>query len=57
MIDPIVEEIHKIREKHAEKFDYDIDAIFKDLQKKQSKSKRKIVSFIEIKKNEEKKVA
>jgi hypothetical protein len=29
--DPIVEEIHKIREKYAEKFGFDLDAIFANL--------------------------
>jgi hypothetical protein len=61
MIDPIVEEIHKIRKDFAEKFDYDVDAMFEDLRKKQAKSNRKIVSFAKGKnKNrdaDEKKVA
>jgi hypothetical protein len=34
--DPIVEEIHKFREAHARKFNYDIDAIFEDLRRKQA---------------------
>ena len=50
MIDPIVEEIHKIREEYAEKFDYNIDAMFEDLREKQSESSRKIVSFAKDKK-------
>ena len=45
MIDPIVEEIHKIRKEYAEKFDFDVDAMFQDLQKKQTEGNRKIVSF------------
>ena len=45
MTDPIVEEIHKIREEYAEKFGYDVDAMFEDLRKKQSQSKHIIVSF------------
>ncbi len=61
MIDPIVEEIHKIRQDLAAKFDYDIDAIFEDLRQKQLKSNRKIVSFVKDKKEkqsiDEKKVA
>lgn len=61
MIDPIVEEIHKIREEQAAKFDFDVDVIFNDLRQKQSTSDRKIVSFAENKeKNQvstEKKVA
>lgn len=61
MIDPIVEEIHKIRKEFAEKFDYDVDAMFEDLRKKQTQSKRKIVSFAKGKNTrqatDEKKVA
>ena len=52
MIDPIVEEIHKIRKEYAEKFDFDVDAMFQDLQKKQTESNRKIVSFVK-KENQE----
>jgi len=52
MIDPIVEEIHKIREEYAAEFDYDIDAMFEDLNKKQAESNHKIVSFVK-KENQE----
>ncbi len=45
MTDPIVEEIHKIRKEYAEKFDFDVDAMFQDLHKKQTESNRQIVSF------------
>jgi len=38
--DPIVEKIHKIRKKHAEKFKYDIGAICDDLREKESKLAR-----------------
>lgn len=41
--DPIVEEIHRIREEYAASFNYDIDAIFDDLKAKQAKSERKVV--------------
>ena len=34
--DPIVEEIHRTREKLAAAFDYDIKAIFADLRKRQA---------------------
>jgi hypothetical protein len=59
MIDPIVEEIHKIRKEFAEKFDYNVDSMFEDLRKKQTESNRKIVSFTKSKKQNtnEKKVA
>ena len=44
--DPIVEEVRKIREAHAAKFNYDIKAIVKDAQKRQRTSKHRIVSFV-----------
>lgn len=31
--DPIVEEIRKIRDEHAARFNYDLDAIFDDIKK------------------------
>jgi hypothetical protein len=42
--DEIVEEIHHIREEHAKTFNYDLDAIFADWQKRQKESGRKIIS-------------
>ena len=45
MKDEIIEEIHKYREEYAKKFNYDLDLIFEDLQKKQKESGRKYVSF------------
>lgn len=44
--DPIVEEIHKIREAHATKFNYDLLAIVRDYQRQQRQSRKKIVSFV-----------
>lgn len=43
--DEIVEEIHQIREQYAKSFNYDLDAIFADLRKKQAESGRKIVNL------------
>ncbi|AFZ07655.1 hypothetical protein Osc7112_3272 [Oscillatoria nigro-viridis PCC 7112] len=43
--DEIVEEIHKIREEYAKSFNYDLDAIFADLQKKQAESGREVVKL------------
>ena len=43
--DEIVEEIHRIREEYAKSFDYDLDAIFADLRKKEAESGRKVVSL------------
>ena len=43
--DQIVEEIHQIREAYAKSFDYDLDAIFEDLRKKEAQSGREVVSL------------
>ena len=43
--DPIIEEIHKIREEHAKKFNYNLLAIFNDLKEQEKKSGRKFVSL------------
>jgi hypothetical protein len=43
--DPIVEEIRRLREQYASQFNYDIDSIFRDIQKRQDKSGKKLVSF------------
>ncbi len=45
MKDPIVEEIRKIREAHAAKFQFDLHAICKDLQKKEKTCGHTIVSL------------
>jgi hypothetical protein len=43
--DEIVEEIHQIREAYAKSFNYDLDAIFEDLRKKETESGREVVSL------------
>jgi hypothetical protein len=43
--DPIVEEIQKIREAHAKKFNHDMLAIYNDLKTKEMKSEWKIVTL------------
>lgn len=43
--DPIVEEVRKIREEHAARFNYDLDAIYKDLKRLEQESGRKTVSL------------
>ncbi len=43
--DPIVEEVRKARNEYAKKFDYDLDAICRDLQKKQEQPGKQVVSF------------
>ncbi len=43
--DEILDEIHKIREEHAKSFNYDLDAMFADWQKKQAESGREVVNL------------
>lgn len=43
--DPIIEEIRKVREQHAAKFNYNLDDIVTDLKKKEKKAKQKVVSL------------
>lgn len=43
--DEIVENIHRIREEYAKSFNYDLDAIFEDLRKKQAQSGREVVNL------------
>ncbi len=42
--DEIVEEVRKVRNEHAAKFDYDISAICADIRRKQKESGRKVVT-------------
>ncbi len=44
MRDPIVEEIRRIRQEHAKKFNFDLDAIFEDLKQKERNSRRNVVT-------------
>ncbi len=44
-IDPIVEEIHQVRQAHAAKFNYDLHAILNDFRQRQSQNGRTVVSF------------
>ncbi|HXU29970.1 MAG TPA: hypothetical protein VN851_05265 [Thermoanaerobaculia bacterium] len=43
--DPFVEEVRKIREEHAARFDFDLARIFEDLKKNERESGREVVSF------------
>lgn len=43
--DPIVEETRKLRDEYANQHHHDIDAIFEDIQQRQAKADKKIVSF------------
>lgn len=43
--DEIVEEVRRVREEHAAKFNYDLDAIFQDLKRIQRQQKNRVVSL------------
>lgn len=38
MNDPIVDEVRQIRDAHAARFNYDLDAIFRDIKEREKKS-------------------
>lgn len=44
-IDPIVEEIRKQSDEYAAQFDYDLEAIFLDLRRRQEEEGGEVVSF------------
>ncbi len=43
--DTIVDETRKVREEYAAKFNYDLEAIYRDLKEKEEKSEREVVSL------------
>lgn len=43
--DPIIDEVRKAREEVASRFNYDINALFDDLERKQREGDQKTVSF------------
>lgn len=43
--DPIVEEVRKARDAHAAKFNYDLQAIYRDLKEQEKQSGRTFVSY------------
>ena len=43
--DPIVEAVRNVRDAYARRFNYDLDAIYRDLKEKELKSGRPVVSF------------
>jgi len=43
--DEIVEEVRRVRQENAEKFNFDISAICADIRRKQAESGRKVVSL------------
>jgi hypothetical protein len=43
--DPIVEEMRRIKEEHAARYNYDVDAMVKDLRAEQKRNGVKVVSY------------
>jgi len=50
--DPIVEEVRKVGEAHAAQFDYNLDAIYRDLKEQERKSARAGERSLFIRQNE-----
>lgn len=46
MNDPIVDEVRRVRDAHAARFNYDLDAIFADIQEREKKSGLKFVDGV-----------
>lgn len=46
--DPIVEEIRLIRDEHAAKFNYDLDAIFQDVKKHEESLREQGYKFVDL---------
>jgi len=44
-VDSIVAEVRKARELYGKQFNYDVEAMLRDLKERQAKSGRKVVSF------------
>ena len=43
--DPIVEEVRAIRDAYAKQFNYDLEAIYRDLKEQEARSGREVVSL------------
>ena len=43
MSDPIVDEVRRIRDAHAARFQYDLDAIFRDIKEQEKKSGHRFI--------------
>ena len=50
--DEIIKETRRLRDEYAKQFNYDLDLIFEDLQKKQKEREQKQVSFASRKERE-----
>ena len=45
MTDPIIDELYQIRQDYALQFNYDLEAIYRDLKEKQAQSQQPVYSF------------
>jgi len=45
MTDPIVDEVRQVRDAHAATFNYDLDAIFRDIKEQEKQSGLTFVSY------------
>lgn len=43
--DPIVEEVRAIRDAYAKQFNYDLEAIYRDLKEQEARSGREVISL------------
>ena len=43
--DPIIAEVRAVRDQHAARFDYDLEAIFRDIRARQKASGREYVRY------------
>ena len=46
MNDPIVDEVRRVRDAHAARFNYDLDAIFQDIKEREKKCGLKFVEGV-----------
>jgi hypothetical protein len=46
MNDPIVDEVRRVRDAHAARFNYDLDAIFQDIKEQEKKSGLKFIDGV-----------
>ena len=46
MNDPMVDEVRRIRDAHAARFNYDLDAVFQDIREREKKSGLKFVRVV-----------
>lgn len=46
MNDPIVEEVRRIRDAHAARFNYDLDAIFQDIKEQEKRSGHRFIAGV-----------